>query len=103
MAEAIWKWPIPGPQHLAGTAGGLTFVGGAGDFDGQGMIRHPGDLEPQISDTISNLAVALAIEGCELADAIPLKVFYGSDGSRDEWEIIAALSLATSREIPCLP
>ena len=91
MAEAIWKWPIGGPQHLAGTAGGLSFVGGAGDFDARGTIRHPGDLEAQIPGTISNLASALAIEGCELADIVRLKVFYSSDGARDEWENLAAL------------
>jgi len=30
MAAANWRWPIPGPQYLAGTAGRLTFVGGVG-------------------------------------------------------------------------
>ena len=63
MAGADWKWPVPGPQHLAGTAGGLTFVGGAGDFDARGAVRHPGDLEAQHRGTIENLAAALAIEG----------------------------------------
>lgn len=92
MAGADWKWPIPGPQCLAGTAGRLTFVGGAGDFDAQGAIRHPDALKPQIPGTVTNLVAALGIEGCELADVVRLKVFYKSDGSRDEWEILAALA-----------
>jgi enamine deaminase RidA (YjgF/YER057c/UK114 family) len=91
MSEANWKWPISGRQYLAGTAGRLTFVGGAGDFDARGAIRHPDALKPQIPGTISNLAGALAIEGCDLADVVRVKVFYKSDGSRDEWEILAAL------------
>ena len=80
------------PQHLAGSAGGLTFLGGAGDFDAKGAIRYLDALKPQVPGTISNLASALAIEGCELADVIRLKVFYKSDGSRDEWELLATLA-----------
>jgi len=98
MAAANWRWPIPGPQYLAGTAGRLTFVGGAGDFDAEGAIRHPDALEPQISGAMSNLAAALAIEGCEPADVLRLKVFYKSDGSRDEWEVFAALARHFDRD-----
>lgn len=92
MPEAEWRWPIPGPQYLAGSAARLTFVGGAGDFDARGRIRHPGDLEAQLGGTFSNLAAALAIEGCGLADILRLKLFYKSDGSRDEWELMAAVA-----------
>jgi enamine deaminase RidA (YjgF/YER057c/UK114 family) len=97
-ANANWRWPAIGPQQLAGTAGRLTFVGGAGDFDRQGKIGHPGDLRSQIPATIANLAGALAIEGCGLADIVRLKVFYRSDGSRDEWEILAALASQFDRD-----
>jgi enamine deaminase RidA (YjgF/YER057c/UK114 family) len=91
MNEAIWRWPISEPQQLAGTAGRLSFVGGAGDFDAKGKIRHPDDLDAQIPGTLANIAAALAIEGCGLADILRLKIFYKGDGSRDEWEILAAL------------
>jgi enamine deaminase RidA (YjgF/YER057c/UK114 family) len=92
MDGSIWKWPIPQPQQQAGTAGPLSFVGGAGDFDASGRIRHPGDLDAQIPGTMSNLAAALAVEGCALADIVRLKVYYKGDGSRSEWEILAALA-----------
>jgi enamine deaminase RidA (YjgF/YER057c/UK114 family) len=92
MKDTIWKWPVPRLQQLAGTAGQLAFVGGAGDFDARGRIRHPADLDAQIRGTISNLAAALAVEGCGLADILRLKVFYQNDGSRDEWRILAALA-----------
>jgi enamine deaminase RidA (YjgF/YER057c/UK114 family) len=92
MPTNLWRWPIPGPQNLAGTAGRLTFVGGAGDFDAKGAIRHPSDLDGQLRGTLENLTTALAIEGCGLADVLRLKVFYKSDGSRDEWELLAALA-----------
>jgi enamine deaminase RidA (YjgF/YER057c/UK114 family) len=92
VEDRIWKWPDSPPQQLAGTAGRLAFVGGAGDFDGRGRIRHPGDLEAQIAGTISNLAAALAIEGCGLGDILRLKIFYQSDGSHNEWKLLAALA-----------
>src|SRR5215472_8751400 len=92
MASANWKWPIPGRQLLAGTAGRLTFVGGAGDFDAKGKVRHGGDLQAQVAGSMANLAGALEIEGCGLADVVRLKVFYKSDGTVDEWEILEALA-----------
>jgi enamine deaminase RidA (YjgF/YER057c/UK114 family) len=90
MSATMWRWPISGPQALAGSAGRLTFVGGAGDFDAKGAIRHPGDLDAQLHGTLANLSAALAIEGCGLADVLRLKIFYKSDGSRNEWELLAA-------------
>ena len=55
MASADWKWPISGRQQLAGTAGQLTFVGGAGDFDAKGVVRHGGDLQAQVAGTMAIL------------------------------------------------
>jgi enamine deaminase RidA (YjgF/YER057c/UK114 family) len=92
MPTTIWRWPISGPQTLAGSAGRLSFVGGAGDFDAKGAIRHAGDLEGQLQGTLANLIMALAIEGCGLADILRLKVFYKGDGARNEWELLAALA-----------
>lgn len=86
-----WRWPIDRAHALAGTAGPLSFVGGAGDFDERGRIRHPGDLQAQIGGALSNLAAALAIEGSALADVVRLKAFYRSDGARDEWEVLGGL------------
>jgi enamine deaminase RidA (YjgF/YER057c/UK114 family) len=98
MENAIWKWPISGPQHVAGTAGRLSFVGGAGDFDAKGAIRHPDNLDAQVPGTIANIAAALAIEGCGLADILRLKVFYKGDGARDEWEVLAAIAKHFDRD-----
>ncbi len=89
---AIWQWPIEGRQQLAGTAGELSFVGGAGDFDSRGKIAHPGDLTAQLPGTMQNLAAALSIEGCGLSDIVRLKVFYKSDGSVDEGGLLGALA-----------
>jgi enamine deaminase RidA (YjgF/YER057c/UK114 family) len=92
IVDSIWKWPIAGRQQLAGTAGALSFVGGAGDFDSRGLIAHANDLPGQIPGTMRNLAAALAIEGCALADIVRLKVFYKSDGTLNEGGLLAALA-----------
>ena len=89
MFDRIWTWPIPAPHHQAASAGALTFVGGAGDFDAGGAIRSPDDLAAQISGTIANIASALEVEHSTLGDIVRLKAFYTADA--DDWDIIAAL------------
>jgi enamine deaminase RidA (YjgF/YER057c/UK114 family) len=86
----IWRWPIDLVHHVSATAGGLTFVGGAGDFDDEGAIRSPGDLDRQIAGAVANIAEALGAESCGLGDVVRLKVFYAVE--IDDWEIIAKLA-----------
>ena len=94
MTNPIWRLPIPQPHRVAASAGGLSFVGGAGDFDHEGRIRNPGDLEAQIAGSLRNAADALATESASLDDAVRVKAFYRSDGTQDEWSIIAAIARA---------
>ena len=88
----IWSLPIGHTHDLAATAGALTFVGGAGDFDSRGRIRNPGDLAKQIDGTAANIAAALAVEHCTLDDAVKLKAFYTAGPEIDDWHVIAALA-----------
>ncbi|MER9338335.1 hypothetical protein NKJ06_30985 [Mesorhizobium sp. M0293] len=90
MRHQIWSLPIGRAHHLSASAGVFTFIGGAGDFDDTGRIRHPGDLEKQIGGGMANLAEALAAETCTLDDVVRLKVHYTADC--DDWELIAALA-----------
>jgi len=87
---AIWRWPVDMVHHVSATAGGLTFVGGAGDFDASGRIRHPGDLDRQIAGAVQNISDALRAESCQLADVVKLKVFYSDD--IDDWDVIAKVA-----------
>ncbi len=89
-APTIWSLPIPHTHHLSASAGALSFVGGAGDFDAAGRIRNAGDLDRQIEGTMANLAEALASESCTLDDVVRLKAHYTAE--RDDWEVIAALA-----------
>lgn len=86
-----WQLPLDTPHRIAQRAGDYVFVGGAGDFDHRGKIRHKGDLDAQIAGALENIAAALDTEGLTLADVIRLKAFYKGDGAHDEWEVLAAL------------
>jgi len=91
MTSTVWSLPFGRPHEVVGLAGGLAFVGGAGDFDTSGGIRHPGDLAAQLSGTLDNVEAALGIEGCGLGDAVRVKLFYAPEAGMSEWEIVAAV------------
>lgn len=88
----IWHWPVSHQHHPSACAGPLTVVGGAGDFDAEGVICNPLDLDAQIEGAIENVSAALAAESCTLADVVRFKAFYTADC--EDWEIIAALARA---------
>ena len=96
MTEAShWRLPVGHTHHLAATAGRLTFVGGAGDFDAAGAVRNPDDLGGQIQGAMANLAEALAAEMCDLDDIVRLKAFFTAEPGEaveDDWDVIAALA-----------
>ena len=88
--DAIWQWPTDRVHHLAGSAGRLTFVGGAGDFDAAGRIRNPDNLEAQVAGAMANAAEALAAESCTLADIVRVKAYYAAEV--EDWQVIAAIA-----------
>lgn len=89
--DQLWSLPWGRSHEIAGSAGGLAFVGGAGDFDAAGRVRHPGDLRAQLAGALDNVEAALGIEGCDLKDAVRIKLFYSPDQGLSEWEIVAAI------------
>lgn len=90
--STLWRLPIAHTHQLAGSAGALSFVGGAGDLDRNGAIRHPGDLDRQIAGAIDNVAAALEAESCTLDDVVKLKAFYTAGPEIDDWHVIAAIA-----------
>ena len=82
MSDASnWQLPIGHSHHRAASAGALTFVGGAGDFDAAGAIRNPDDLDRQIDGAMANLAVSVrsgrgmgAVKRISYVEARPHKV-----------------------------
>ncbi len=89
--QAGWRLAIEQRHAVAARTGRTVFVGGAGDFDKDGRIRHAGDLRAQIAGTIDNLNAALALEGATLADAVRLKVYYTPAKGLDEWAVRALI------------
>ncbi len=86
----VWRLPTDRVHHISGSAGRLTFVGGAGDFDEHGEIRNPGDLDAQISGAMDNAADALEAESCSLDDIVRVKAYFSAEV--DDWQIIASLA-----------
>ncbi len=99
-----WRLPIGHAHHLAASAGALSFVGGAGDFDGAGRIRNPGDLGKQIDGAVANMAAALAVESRGLGDIVRLKAFFTAGaGEADDWDVIAAMARHFPDDpLPCI-
>jgi enamine deaminase RidA (YjgF/YER057c/UK114 family) len=91
LMQAGWRLSIEQRHAVAARTGQTVFVGGAGDFDKDGRIRHPGDLRAQIDGTISNLQAALALEGATVADGVRFKVYYTPANGMDEWAVRAAI------------
>ncbi len=89
--QAGWRLAIEQRHVVAARTGDMVCVGGTGDLDAEGRIRHPGDLKAQIAGTIVNLSAALALEGASLADVARLKVYYKPGAGLDEWALRAAI------------
>ena len=92
--KPIWSLPTEITHNVRASAEGLSFVGGAGDFDSAGNLRNPGDIARQITGTVENIAAALHQEHCSLADAVRVKVFYTPADNCDEIAIVQALQEA---------
>ena len=86
----MWRWPTDRVHHVSASAGCLTFVGGAGDFDDIGNIKNPGDLEAQVQGAIANVADALTAESCTLADIVRIKAYFSAE--LDDWQVMAAIA-----------
>ena len=94
----IWSLPTKLNHNVCGSTNSLSFVGGAGDFDTNGKIRNPGDINAQITGTVENISIALSQENCTLADAVRLKVFYTPSDTCDEIILLKALQEAFPKE-----
>lgn len=68
------------PRSLVTKAGGLVFVGGQVARDENGAVIT-GGIEAQTRQTMKNVAGALALAGCTLADVVKTMVWL--DDARD--------------------
>jgi len=93
MTEQQLTWSLPtGCTHeVSASAAVLSFVGGAGDFDDRGQIRHPDDYSAQIKGSIENIKSALVQEHCSLADVIRIKAFVELPEEFGETEVVTIL------------
>jgi enamine deaminase RidA (YjgF/YER057c/UK114 family) len=69
----------------------FIFVAGQVDLDDRTKVRHPGDLAAQATGAMAYLAGVLAGAGADMGDLVKLTVFYLSDGSIDEDDLLRHL------------
>jgi enamine deaminase RidA (YjgF/YER057c/UK114 family) len=97
-----WRLPIDRLHNLIASAGPLTFIGGAGDFDSNGDIRNS-DLVDQIQGSLENIAALLPAENCSMDDVVKIKAYYTPDDELNEWEILAQIANAfTQSPLPVI-
>jgi enamine deaminase RidA (YjgF/YER057c/UK114 family) len=86
-----WRLALEQRHDCAARLDRTVFIGGAGDFDPDGSIRHPGDLAAQVPGAVANLQAALAGEGVGIGDVVRLKVYFSPGLGFDEWALRAAI------------
>jgi enamine deaminase RidA (YjgF/YER057c/UK114 family) len=69
----------------------FIFVAGQVDLDERTKVRHPGDLAAQATGAMAYLGRVLAGAGADMGDLVKLTVFYLSDGSIDEDDLLRHL------------
>ncbi|MAF07959.1 MAG: hypothetical protein CL389_08900 [Acidiferrobacteraceae bacterium] len=96
MAESalLWSLPVEGTHEVSASAASLSLVGGSGDFDDQGRIRNPDDLNSQLKGAVENIEAALQQENCSLKDVIRIKAFVELSAQVGEAAVVEML-LAT--------
>ena len=72
--------------------GRMIFIGGQVDLDMDANQLNPGDLHAQAARSMVHVATLLAEAGAEMADLVKLTVFYVSDGSVDEADLLGRLA-----------
>jgi len=87
-----WDLPLPFSHRHSGSTDSVVSVGGSGDFDSSGKIRHPDRVVEQVAGAIANLESSLADEVCSLEDLVRVKAFCTSADAHEHWQVTAALA-----------
>ena len=88
----FWSVGLPFNHSHCLTCGHMIFIGGQIDFDSDGNQLNPGDLEKQALHSIENVGAALESAGASLSDLVKLSVYYKSDGSVNEGDLLELLA-----------
>ena len=86
--EGHWNWPISVTHKHGVRCGEMIWVGGQVDLTPEGVVRNPGDLATQTSNSMSYFGTVLENLDCDLQDLVQLLCFYVNDGSVDEIDFL---------------
>jgi enamine deaminase RidA (YjgF/YER057c/UK114 family) len=89
--DGHWGWAIPVSHKHGIRCGPMIFVGGQVDLDAEGRVRHPGDRTAQCEQVVTYIERVLRDLGADLADLVKLTVYYVSDGTVAEQELLARI------------
>ena len=105
--DSHWKLEVDIPWTMAIHHNDMVILNAQGDFDAEGNVGHPYDLEGQTRVTLDYIKDMLATVGCGQGDITNLRVEYVTDGAIDEdayrAEIAAQLPGAHGATIEFLP
>lgn len=78
--------PLPAPFNYGIRCGEHLWVSGQTPVDGDGAVRHPGDMVAQTRVVMDNTGLVLAAMDADMDDAIKFNVWFRGDGTIDTWK-----------------
>ena len=80
MPAHAWDWSMPTPFSQGWLVGDKVYVGGQISADRQGKAVSPGELQPQVRNTLEYIRHVLQDAGASFADVASIKVAYKCSG-----------------------
>lgn len=77
--------PLPAPFNHGIRRGEHLWVSGQTPADGDGTVRHPGDMVAQTRVVMDSIGLVLAAMGADMNDAIKFNIWFRGDGTIDTW------------------
>ncbi|MGI9412581.1 MAG: RidA family protein, partial [Hyphomicrobiales bacterium] len=90
--EGHWSVGLDINHNHCVRCGRMIFIGGQVDLDADANQLNPGDLNAQAARSMAHVATLLDEAGAAMADLVKLTVFYVSDGSVDETDLLDRLA-----------
>lgn len=83
-----WSWRIPTVNAHGTRADSVIFVGGQADLDGNGNVRSPGLVMPQVDAAIERVFQVIEHLGGQRQDLVKLLVFHVGDTLEHEHALL---------------
>lgn len=92
--DGHWSLGFPTVLKQGVACGPLIFIAGQVDLSGDGKMLNPGDLMAQTRASMTHVGAILNGYGADVGDLVKLTVFYVSDGTVDETDLLEEIAAA---------